>query len=51
MVRSLLDLIEDNTGGLPDPEDADKRSYNGHGKHDPVVRDRKEENIIVFDTF
>lgn len=45
----LLDLVENDAGGLEDLEDTDNRGKNGDGEDHPVVGDGEQEDIVVLD--
>lgn len=47
----ILDLVEHHAAGLVDAEETDDGSKDCHAEHDLVVGNRKEEDIIVVDTF
>lgn len=46
----LLDLVKDDTGGLVDSEQANNGGEDGQAKHDLVVGNRQEEDIVVLNT-
>lgn len=49
MLSNILNLIENDAVRVVDPEESNDGAENGHAKHDLVVGDGEEEDIIVLD--
>lgn len=47
IIRDILDLIENNAGGLVDSEQTDHRRYYCNKGEDPVVLCGQCENVII----
>ncbi len=49
MRMNILDLVEDDAGGLVDAEQAHDSGEDGDGKHQLEIRARQQEDVIVLD--